>query len=267
MSFETFFRLISYAAVFCGFFALWVSGTFGFAGTVLFVSVIGVAWLLDGSRWQIPEAAGTILIVLSLPAFFLAWKFSLIDLSGSEAIVAGMLARMILTLTSVKLLQKKSDRDWIFLYLMSFFEVLLAAGLSISALYLGSLVVYLLVMGCAIIAFEIKKTSHLVEKRIAGEHAPPPSDAVTRAPFRIRRLPTAAFILVAFIVALAMPLFFVLPRVGGAGFGGDQSPLSTSSGFSDSVTLGRFGRIEQNDAIVMRVKLEGDTDHSDSLYF
>ena len=37
----------------------------------------------------------------------------------------------------IKLFQKKADRDWLFLYLMSFFEVLLAAGMSISPLYLA----------------------------------------------------------------------------------------------------------------------------------
>ena len=37
----------------------------------------------------------------------------------------------------------KSDRDWIFLYLISFFEVLLAAGLSFSPVFLASLSVYL----------------------------------------------------------------------------------------------------------------------------
>ena len=37
-----------------------------------------------------------------------------------------------LFLSAVKLLQVKADRDWLFLYLISFFEVLLAAGLTIT---------------------------------------------------------------------------------------------------------------------------------------
>src|SRR5262245_19841210 len=136
MNFEKFFRLVSYAAVFCGFLALWVSGTFGVFSTALFAGLMIAAWRLEGSRWQISERLGTVLIVFALPAFFFAWKFQVIVFGGSEAAVAGVLARMILSLATVKLLQKKSDRDWIFLYLMAFFEVLLAAGLSISAMYL-----------------------------------------------------------------------------------------------------------------------------------
>ena len=138
MNFEKFFQLVSYAAVFCGFFALWVSGTFGFIVTAFFITVMIAAWFLEGSRWQIGEKLGTALIVLALPVFYAAWYFQIIQATGGETWIAGMLARMILCLAAVKLLQRKSDRDWIFLYLMAFFEVLLAAGLSISGLYLVS---------------------------------------------------------------------------------------------------------------------------------
>lgn len=267
MSFEKFFRLVSYAAVFCGFFSLWVSGTFGILGTGLFVAVMIVAWLLEGSRWQISERLGTVLIVLALPLFYLAWRFQIMPLTGGDTWIAGLLARMILTLAAVKLLQKKSDRDWIFLYLMSFFEVLLAAGLSISALYFGSFLAYLLVMVCAVIAFEIRKTSRAIEQKIAGDQ-PNKKDqnSESKATLPVRRLPATAITLIVFIVVLAVPLFFMLPRVGGAGFGGNQRGLSTSTGFSDKVTLGGFGRINQNDEVVMRVKLE-DNINSDALYF
>lgn len=267
MNFEKFFRLVSYAAVFCGFLSLWISGAFGIFGTLFFVALMIAAWRLEGSRWQISERLGTVLIVLALPAFALAWKFQIIAFSGGDTAVANVLAQMILTLAAVKLLQKKSDRDWIFLYLMSFFEVLLAAGLSISPLYMATFIAYLLVMVSAIIAFEIRKTSRAVEMKISGEEAnerDPNSESETALP--VRRLPTAAVVLIMFIVALAIPMFFILPRVGGAGFGGSQFGLDTQSGFSDTVRLGGFGRINQTDEVVMRVKLEGDR-ADDNLYF
>ncbi len=266
MSFETFFRIVSYGAVFCGFLALWVSGSFGIVETAGFIALMIVAWRMEGSRWQISEKVGTALIVLALPAFFVAWKFRIITFAGGEAAIAGILARMILSLAAIKLLQKKSDRDWIFLYLMSFFEVLLAAGLSISPLYFGAFVVYMLVIACSIIAFEIRKTSRAVELKIAGDKTyerDPNSES--KMTFPVRRLPAAAVALVVFIVALALPMFFLLPRVGGAGFGGNQFGQRTSSGFSDTVRLGGIGQIQQSEEVVMRVKLEGSQD--DNLYF
>ncbi len=268
MNFEKFFQSISYAAVFCGFLSLWISGTFGVGGTVLFLAIIVGAWFLEGSRWQISERIGTALIVLALPAAYVAFKLDLFSFSGKEAIIAGVLARMILSLTAIKLLQKKGDRDWIFLYLMSFFEVLLAAGLSISALYLASFLLYLLVMVCAVIAFEMRKTAREVERKIAGESIQKEKvEPKSKLSLRIRKLPVTAIVLIVFIVVLATPLFFMLPRVGGAGLGSYEGKLSTLTGFSDNVTLGSIGRIQQNDAVVMRVKLGDGPVGQGDLYF
>lgn len=268
MTFERFFQSISYAAVFGGFLALWVSGTFGIVGTAVFLAVIVCAWFLEGSRWQISERLGTVLIVLALPAYYLAYRFRLISFAGVDTAIAGILARMILSLSAIKLLQKKGDRDWIFLYLMSFFEVLLAAGLSISALYLATLLGYLLVMVCAIVAYEMRKTAREVDTRIAGDvEIKSATQYQSKLTLRLRKLPVVAVLLIAFIVAVATPIFFMLPRVGGAGLGGNQRGLSTSTGFSDRVKLGGIGNIQQNDEIVMRVRSESETDRLGEQYF
>lgn len=268
MNFEKFFKLISFAAVFFGFLSLWVSGTFSVVESAVFLAVMIAAWLLEGSRWLISEKIGTALIVTALPASYLAYKFGFFTSYGPETVVAGILARMILALSAIKLLQNKSDRDWIFLYLMSFFEVLLAAGLSISLLYLTSFLVYLLIMVCAVIAFEMRKTSREVGVKVQSEQRTG-AEAFDAKPFtlKVRKLPVTAVVLIAFIALLATPLFFMLPRVGGAGMGSYQNTLSTSTGFSDSVKLGGIGRLQQNDAVVMRVRLEGAASPENGLYF
>ncbi len=234
----------------CGFLALWISGTFGPVVTALFFGALGTSWFIEETRFQISEKVGTTLIVLALPAFYLMWRYQLIELYGTEMAVAGILSRMILALTCIKLLQQKGDRDWIFLYLMSFFEILLAAGLSISGLYVLTFLIYVLLMVSAIIAFELRKTARSVATA-PGRKA----DAI--AAFPIRRLPSAAILILIVVIALAVPTFFILPRVGGAGFGGNQRGLSTSTGFSDIVRLGGIGSIQQSDEVVMRVQLEG----------
>ena len=131
MDFDKFFKIISYSVIICGFLALWVSGGFGIVVSALFLSVMITAWFLEDSRWYISERVGTALIVLVVPLFYIGWKFRIFGGGATETVVAGLLARLILMLSAIKLLQRKSDRDWIFLYLISFFEVLLAAGLSI----------------------------------------------------------------------------------------------------------------------------------------
>ena len=264
MNFDKFFKLVSYAAVFCGFLSLWVSGTFGLVGAGLFLAVMVAEWFIEGRKWQISERLGTTLIVLALPAFYLASRLQLVTIALNGVQIAGTLGRLIITMTAIKLLQKKSDRDWIFLYLMAFFEVLLAAGVSISATYLGTLVFYLLVMVCAAITFEIRKTSRNVAERTLGMIKQNDEPEET---FPSRRLPAIATALITVILCVGLPLFFFLPRVGGAGFGGRENGVSTRTGFSDVVRLGGIGTLQQNDEIVMRVRVEGTTGEQSDLYW
>ncbi len=131
MNFDKFFKFISYAVVFCGFLSLFVSSGIGALSSAVFISILVLAWFLENSRWQISERLGTVLIFAIVPLFYIDWKYQIIGFGTNETVVAGTLAKVILILAAIKLLQKKSDRDWAFLYLISFFEVLLAAGLSI----------------------------------------------------------------------------------------------------------------------------------------
>ncbi len=254
MNFERLFKILSYAAVFCGFASLWISGTFGLGGVVLFGVVFLAGIFLESTRWQLSEAVGTILTVLAIPFYFVLWQWDFFHFSSTEEMLPGILARLILTLSAVKLLQKKGDRDWIFLYVMAFFQVLLAAGLSISPLYFASFVAFVFIMVATIILLEVKRTRAFVAEQAKKNTGPLAEEIQTVVPKR--RLPMTAITLVILIVVIATPLFFLLPRVGGAGVGGGLGGVATFSGFSDSVQLGRIGSIQQNNQIVMRVRIE-----------
>ena len=253
-NFDNTFKIISYAVVISGFFSLVVTGGIDIITSILFLSVFCFAWYLEISRWQISEKLGTFLIFVIVPIFYFGWKYKLFGAGDTGLVIVGMLARMILILTVVKLLQRKADRDWLFLYLMSFFEIVLAAGLSISPLYLVSLILYLLFTICAVIAFEIRKTSRLTNINNSPHKTEERQTNLTK--FSIFKLPTTAIILLLLIISLAAPLFFALPRVGSAGLGGNLSKLSNVTGFSDSVNLGEIGQLLQSDQIVMRARVE-----------
>jgi len=254
MNFDRFFKLISYAVVFCGFFSLFVSGGMGIISAFLFVSVLIAAWYLEGSRWQISERLGTHSIFIVVPLFYIDRKYQITGFGGNVADLATMLAKMILVLAAIKLLQRKAERDWLFLYLMAFFEVLLAAGLSISPLYLASLILYLLVTICAIVTFEIRKTSVSISRNSNYKKTEDKEKIFTKIP--LARLPMTAITLLILIIVFAAPLFFALPRVGGAGLGNNQKGFSNVTGFSDSVNLGEIGSLLQNDQIVMRARID-----------
>ena len=271
MSFESYFRACSYATIACGVLALAVSGGVGLALAVAFVAVLVVSWKTSGTRWQMSERAGMFVVLLALPAFYLDWSFqraSAADAAGQVYAGVSALVHFTLLLSSIKLLQIKSDRDWLFLYLISFFEVLLAAGLSVSPTFLASLGLYIFCALLAVVCFEMRKARRAVpesESRLLVANDPKflrrgrrrKSDAGARS---LRRLPFAAACLFVLIFALAFPVFLITPRAAENILGMPGGTASSGFvGFSDHVTLGDIGRLNRSNQLVMRVRVEGPT--------
>lgn len=249
MNFDTYFKLSSYAVVFCGALALVVSDGIGLLVMLGFTLALFFAFKFEDTRRQLSERLGLVLTIFSLPLFYFDWLLLKAEFS-SERAGAATLAHLILWLCVLKLWQKKSDRDWIFLYLISFFEILLAAGLSISPLFLVVLILYLLFSICTVIAFEIRKTKRAVKILAAN------SPKVVKKKLSAWRLPLAAGGVLSLIALLAVPLFFMMPRVGGAGFGRENGGLTGMVGFSENVTLGKIGDLQKNNQVVMRIRVE-----------
>jgi transglutaminase-like putative cysteine protease len=271
MNFTTYFRLASYATIAAATLALVVSGGIGVWLVAVFAVIIVMAWKLEGTRWQFSERAALIIILLALPLFYLDWRLLHLFLDsqfweGGPATRGGsevtLLAHLISFLTAIKLLQRKGDRDWFFLYLISFFEVLLAAGLSASPSFLATLALYLLCALSTIVAFEIQKGRHKVAAIETRLLFPPAKTLFRKLPLprrrylETRRLPFVSGGLLFLIVVLALPFFLIAPRTTSSALKRGGSGISGVIGFSDSVTLGDIGQLKQNDEIVMHVRVE-----------
>jgi transglutaminase-like putative cysteine protease len=273
MSFNTYFRLASYATIAAAAVALFVAGGIGVWLAAAFAIVLAVAWKCEGTHWQLSERAALFIIVISLPLFYLDWQllrsFLYVQFfeggtaarSGSEVT---LLAHLILFLSAVKLLQRKGDRDWFFLYLISFFEVLLAAGLSSSPVFMATLALYLLCALTTIVAFEIQKARHKVSATQTRLLVPPDSPFFSRLPLRFgrgryletQRLPLVSGVLLFLIFVLALPFFLIAPRTSSSALKRGGSGVSGVIGFSDNVTLGEIGQLKRNDEVVMHVRVE-----------
>ena len=169
----------------------------------------------------------------------------------------------------MKLIQVKKDRDWVFLYLISFFEVLLAAGLSFSPVFLGTLTLYLLCGLSAVTAFEIQKARRTIAYTETRLLVPPDSRVFKKDgqnPSRsteASRLPFVATGLLVMIFVLALPLFLIAPRSGAAALTRSGGGLSTFIGFSENVTLGQIGTLKQDNGLVMRVRVDDSEEPRD----
>jgi protein-glutamine gamma-glutamyltransferase len=229
-----------------------------------FIAVMIAAWKLEGTKWQLSERMGLLIVLLSVPLFFLDWQYQRLVGEAPGRVGVNALAHLIVFLSAIKLLQVKSDRDWVFLYLISFFEVLLAAGLSFSPVFFLTLTLYLLVALSTIIAFEIQKARRRVKVAETRLLVPPDSkvfrklaDNRAKRNLEAARLPFVALSLLFLIFILALPLFLVAPRAGSATVTRGGPGLTNFIGFSENVTLGEVGALKQNNEVVMRVRVEG----------
>jgi len=281
MNFSTYFRLTSYATIAAAALSVFVAGGVGVWLGLAFAVVMVVAWQLEDTRWQLTERIALIIILISIPIFYLDWRILtplVLDefiSSGDFARSAGagniargsvevaVLAHLIFFLSAVKLLQRKADRDWFFLYLISFFEVLLAAGLTASPTILATLSLYLLCAVSTVIAFEIHKTRRRVTATQTRLLLRPDSKLFQKLPMRLwrrryletRRLPLVSVGLLFFIVVFALPFFLIAPRTASSALRRSGNGLAGFIGFSDNVTLGEIGHLKGNDEIFMHVRV------------
>src|SRR6476661_5025984 len=175
MNFKTYFQIFSYATIAVATLALFLAGGLSLTLAALFWLVMVLAWKVEGTKWQLSERTVLAVVLLSIPLFLLDWKLQQNFGETPGKVGVSALAHLIVFLSAVKLLQTKKDRDWVFLYLISFFEVLLAAGLSFSPLFLGTLTLYLLCGLSAVTAFEIQKARRSVQHTDTRLLVPPDS--------------------------------------------------------------------------------------------
>src|SRR5205085_1435004 len=203
------------------------------------------------ARWRV--WAWRVLVALYLP--FLFFDATLL----TNRVLA--LVHLALFASAVKLLQPKRDRDWVFLYVIAFFMMLLSAGLTFNATFVGSLALFLFFFVSTLAAFEVRRAQREIraiqdetialikqsKRRARGE--------VSAAPRRrVRYLLGASFAQVAIVASLTLPFFFLIPRFGGGAAQGFADTPAT--GFSDRVELGQVARIKKSQQVVMRVQLD-----------
>ncbi|HVF88423.1 MAG TPA: DUF3488 and transglutaminase-like domain-containing protein [Blastocatellia bacterium] len=256
--------MTSYGLMATAFFALAMTGELDLVSMLLFPSALAASFYADarqGTRLRLREWMWRVLALAYIPfAFFDATVLS----SHISALV-----HMTLFLSAAKLFQNKRDRDWVFLYLVAFFQMLLASGLTFKPSFVASLAIFLFFFVSALAAFEIRRARQEIEPG-EEEIIPRPMSASRgkyRAkeahPFRarrgVRRVPYllgASFGQVFLVALLTLPFFFLIPRFGGGGIARGFGDTEALTGFSETVRLGEYASIKQNQRIIMRVQLD-----------
>src|SRR5713101_4110689 len=221
-----------------------------------FTSVVApLAVLFKGFRlWsgrgpEVSHRLATVLVVAYLavfPADYLVFSRALAANGTNPALYAALLATVhfLLFVLLVRLYSASTDRDALFLALLSFGGILAAATLTIDTYFLVLFFIYMIFGVATFIGFEMRRGA-----RGVMSHSRPSLER------RLNRALGAAALSVSLgAILLGAFFFFLFPRFT-AGYFGRANPLpSLMTGFSDEVELGQIGEIKKNSAVVMRVK-------------
>jgi transglutaminase-like putative cysteine protease len=145
----------------------------------------------------------------------------------------------------VKILTAHTDRDYLFLKVISFLELLAACIVSASFNFFVFLLLFL-VLGVATFA-----SSEIRQSRKRG-HSPA---KITGSAVTARLVGVVLSVSLAILVITA-GLFFFLPRTARAAFQHLVSHRYHLAGFSNHVTLGEIGEIKKENVPVMHVKMD-----------
>src|SRR5512146_1790271 len=247
---EQYFQVCLLLLLAMGFLTLVVTGKLDPLSSVcMCVALLLRGYLLGrGKTITIPERVTSYLgliyvLVYILDFFFISDKFGIATV---HLLLFGII---------VKMFSIHRDRDYAYLTMLAFLEVLSAAILTVDSVFLGALGIFLLIGVVTFMALEMRRSS--LRGGPVQRIATPTS---LRQGKRLRifsyAISTMGVALVASIVLASVGIFFVMPRVSSGGYLGNLAQQNDLvSGFSDSVSLGEIGRIQQSSQIVAHVRI------------
>lgn len=252
MTLDRYFKLSSCTLLSVSFVMLAATGYLDVLTMLLYAGVLSAGWLIDTgrTRWQIPKSLANWLMIAYLPVALIDWR-----VLGTMPVVA--VIHFIFFASSLKLLHPKQNRDWLWLYVVAFFEMLLAAGMTIDTTFFVLLLVFLFAAISTLTSFEIRRVQEET-KAISSEieiWRETPGTRTWLTALRWRPLGYFSGLSLLTILILAAPLFLAMPRLSQGIFGSGLMGGAAMSGFSDNVRLGDVAQVKLNPQKVMTIRL------------
>ena len=175
---------------------------------------------------------------------------------------------LVLFLLVYKLFHRRSNRDYLQLYILSFLVVLAGAWLAQTVLFVAGFATYVVLATWTLILFHLR---HEIEDNYLVKHLPESAtEKVTAARvLNSRRVVGRSFFVATGLVSLTVlagagMVFALVPRIGIGFLSGTVRRRMSFVGFSDEVRLGQHGVLSQdNDTVVLRVKVQRVEDITD----
>jgi transglutaminase-like putative cysteine protease len=203
----------------------------------------GVSWSAwrdwRRSKLEISAGAANVAILAAL-----CMSLAPVALRGASPVRA--IGEFLLVLAALKAVARKENRDWLQIFVLSFFQLLAAAALTVEPVFALLFLAYLVLAPCVLVLF-------LLRCEIGGS---PSARRLEEEPFVEPSLfrSIAATTVVLFVSTLV--IFIVFPRVGAGYFAAPFSGGQVISGFSEEVGLGGVAALKQDTAVAMRVAVD-----------
>jgi transglutaminase-like putative cysteine protease len=252
-------KLATYVLAATAFFTLATSGVLSTLTLGLVVLVGAVSWLADPETrlgLLLDRGASLLNIVtllfLAVSVFQVARSFPDVDLSPFLSFVLFLLV--------YKLCQRRGNRDYLQIYVLSFLVMLAAAWTATSVVFVAGFAIYVVLATWTLILFHLRR--EIEENYIVRHASESQAEQVTATRvLNSRRVVGLSFFLttgaVALVVLVGSSLVFAMvPRVGlGFLMGGVRRQIGIA-GFSDEVRLGMHGLIStDNQTVVLRAQV------------
>lgn len=240
---ERVFEISLLGMIASGYFAVAGSGTLDPLTATL--TGAGLLWrllqVIGGLRWIIPAKW------ISWATFGYIAFYPVDYLYFSQQDFLRATVHLVFFLAVVKILTAASERDYLYLKVLAFLELLAAAIVSVNLNFFFWLAVFLLFSIATFATSEVRRSAqgvkHIVRSALLG--------------FGWRLTGATLFVALSVLV-LAVALFFVLPRTTRAALQAWIDPRYHMSGFSNQVVLGQIGEIRLRREPVMHVRVEGN---------
>src|ERR1700683_2562805 len=253
---DYFFNVSLYLLVLMGFITLASSGGLDLPAAMIVSAVLVVRGLLLAQRKPVAiSERWTTPLTLAYFAFF-ALDYFFVSRSFIKSTVHLALFGVV-----VRMFSLRRERDHLMLAILAFLMVLSSAVLTVDSVFLFCFAGFMLMAVATFVLMEMRRSAR--EATITARASIDPMAQRKLGVWLLRAAPALMLV----ILAGSAALFFVLPRMSGGYLGAYSYGTDFSTGFSDHVQLGQIGQIQQSNAVVMHIQIDGDSDGHHGLYW
>jgi protein-glutamine gamma-glutamyltransferase len=229
-----YFQISCHALMISAFAALALTGRLDTPSIVIFTIAMAVSVYRTLKGLPFPlSPRGAFWLSCAYIIFFL---FDMMIVSGSF-IPASI--HLVLFLQAAKLYQEKTDRDYLYLIVLSFLQILAASSLTIDISFAATLFLFLVALVSTLMSFDMYRSERA--RTVQAQQVAVPLSGMS--------LWAAVW-----IVLIGVVLFLLIPRVGTGYFTRAAAQSLLISGFTDAVQLGEIGQVKLSSAVVMHAR-------------